>query len=133
MDSPFKKRASEFIDDPVALLSLVSPQPVRLFFEGDAENYFDRLVIVVGTPGSGKTTIARLLELDTLTALQRSHNKEYRELRALLHECHILDEGEPRYLSYRLPSGSNLRDLWELPYSEAVRGALLRSLIQAKT
>lgn len=133
MDNPFKKRASEYIAEPEGLLSLISPVPVGLFFEDSAEDYFDRLVIVVGTPGSGKTTVARLLELDTLVTLTRSdYNKEFRQLATVLHDKKILVDRLPRFIAVRLPVGSSLRDIWELPYSEAVRHSLLRSLIQAR-
>lgn len=135
MDNPFKKRATEFFEDAVGLLSLISPEPVRLFFDGDAESHFDRLVVVVGTPGSGKTTVARLMELDTLVSLIRStdYNKDLRALAAVLHEKLVLKDGRPRFVAYRLPAGSNLREIWELPYSEQVRHALLKSFIQARS
>lgn len=133
MDNPFKKRATEFIEEPSALLSLISPEPLRLFFEGDPTIFFDRLVVIVGTPGSGKTTLARLIEMDTLVALARSiPSRDNKQLVAALAECQILQDLCPRFIAYRIPVGSNLRDIWELPYSEAVRGALLRSFIQAR-
>lgn len=132
MDNPFKKRATEFIDDPAVLLSLVSPEPLRIFFENDATALFDRLSLVVGTPGSGKTTLARLLELDTIVALCRSVQRDSKQLVAALSECGVLRDLQPRFLGHRLPCGSNLRDIWELPYGQGVRAGLLRSLIQAR-
>lgn len=134
MDNPFKKRATEFIDDPSVLLSLLSPEPLRQFFEGDPTVLFDRLVIVVGTPGSGKTTLARLMEIDTLAALVRSvQSRDIKQLLSALAECQVLQDLSPRFLAYRISIGSNLRDIWELPYAESTRAALLRSLIQART
>ena len=133
MDNPFKKRATEYFDDPAALLSLVSAEPVHAFFSGQHEQLFDRPVTVVGTPGSGKTTLAQLLELDTLVALvQLARNNDNKNLVAELARFRILDDLVPTILAYRLPAGSTLRDIWQLPYSDSTRSALLRSFIQAR-
>jgi len=133
MDNPFKKRATEYFDDPAALLSLVSAEPVRAFFSGHHEQLFDRPVTIVGTPGSGKTTLAQLLELDTLVALiQLARNNDNKNLAAELAHFRILEDLVPTVLAYRLPAGSTLRDIWQLPYSQSTRSALLRSFIQAR-
>ena len=90
---------------------------------------------MVGTPGSGKTTIAKLFEFDTLVTLCSSVNNAgvgLRQLAAVLHEKKVLVDNIPRFLAYRLPAGSSLRDIWELPYQDAVKHALLRSFIQAR-
>jgi hypothetical protein len=134
MDNPFKKRATEYFEDPAAFLSLVSPEPVRTFFQRDYEQLFDRSVIVAGSPGSGKTTIAQLLELDTLLTLSTiANNGENRALASELTDFKILRDLVPTVLAFRLPAGSTLRDIWELPYSEQVKSAILRSFIQART
>lgn len=133
MDNPFKKRATEYFDDPTALLSLVSAEPIRAFFSGQHEQLFDRPVTVVGTPGSGKTTLAHLLELDTLVALvQLARNNDNKNLVAELAQFRILDNLVPTILAFRLPAGSTLRDIWQLPYSLSTRSALFRSFIQAR-
>lgn len=134
MDNPFKKRATEYFDDPAALLSLVSAEPISTFFAGNYEQLFDRSVIVAGAPGSGKTTLAQLMELDTLIALSiNSGSGENVKLVAELAQFKILDNLVPTILAFRLPAGSTLREIWELPYSAQVRSVLLRSFIQART
>lgn len=133
MDNPFKKRATEYIEDAQGLLSLLSAEPLRAFLDEDEQ--FDRLVIVVGTPGSGKTTIAKLFEFDTLATLCATYTNGGSGLRQLvdvLREKRLLINNRPRFLAYRLPAGSSLRDIWELPYQEATRHALLKSFIQAR-
>lgn len=133
MDNPFKKRATEYFEDPAALLSVLSPEPLRRFFEGNAASFFDRLVVVVGTPGSGKTSIARLIELDTVIALLRApQGPDQKDLVNTLTECQVLNDGRPRILAMRLPTSSDIRNIWELPYSKKIRHGLLRSLIQAR-
>jgi hypothetical protein len=133
MDNPFKKRATEYFDDPAALISLVSAGPVRAFFAGQYEQLFDRLVTVVGSPGSGKTTLAQLLEFDTLVALsQLGPNEPNKHLVAELADFRILDNLVPTVLAYRLPAGSTLRDIWQLPYTLPTRSTLLKSFVQAR-
>lgn len=134
MDNPFKKRATEYIADAQGLLTLISPEPLRLFFDKDASDQFDRLVVVVGTPGSGKTTLARLFEFDTLVTLSKSdYNRDFFQLSSVLHEKGMLVDRVPAFLGLRFAAGSSLRDVWELPYSESVLHSLLRSFIQART
>lgn len=135
MQNPFKKRATEFIEDSASFVALTSPGPLKLFFEGDSTVLFDRLVTVIGTPGSGKTTLARLMDIDTLFTLFKlldSNAENAKNLKNALVGYDIIRDGKPVFLSYRLPSSSNLRDIWELPYSETTRTNLLRSFIQAK-
>ncbi len=132
MQNPFKKRATEFIEDSASFVSLTSPAPLKLFFDGDSSVLFDRLVTVIGTPGSGKTTLARLMDIETLFTLLRSTHSDSKSLTSALANYQIIENLQPRFLSYRLPSSSNLRDIWELPYSENLRSALLRSFIQVK-
>lgn len=135
MDNPFKKRATEFIDEPLALLSLLSAEPIRVFFGKDASPCFDRLTLVIGTPGSGKTTIARLLEPDTLVEVIRSANNNDRESRQLaisLTDFQILRNNLPTILTHRVPCSSNLRSIWELPYAERTKHRLLRTFVQVR-
>ncbi|MBI4831911.1 MAG: hypothetical protein HY801_10240 [Candidatus Lindowbacteria bacterium] len=133
MDNPFKKRATEYFEDPASLILVLSPEPLRRFFEGNASAYYDRLVTVVGTPGSGKTSIARLVEFDTVIALLRTlHSKDHKDLAQTLGECDMLSDSRPKVLACRLPTTSDVRNIWELPYSVKIRHGLLRSLIQAR-
>lgn len=134
MDNPFKKRATEYFDDPASLIQVLSPEPLRRFFQDGSSAYFDRLVTIVGTPGSGKTSIARLVEFDTVVALLKSlHNKDHKELAQALAEFNILADSKPRIIAYRLPTSSDIRSIWELPYSTKIRHGLLRSFVQARS
>lgn len=132
--NPWHKRANEFIRDPAELLPLISPQPIHRFFEGDCSRLFDRLVMVVGAPGSGKTTLARLLELPTLLTMREfsRRNPEVKALVKSLSDAGVLDDLYPTLQALRLPAGGQLRAIWELPYDERLRHRLLRTMIQAK-
>lgn len=132
--NPWHKRANEFMRDAGELLPLVSPQPIRNFFKKDPERLFDRLVVVVGAPGSGKTTLARLLELRTLVAMRDfERNADVRDLLASLAQASVLQDLAPAVLALRLPTGGQLRSIWDLPYDERLRHRLLRAMIQAKS
>lgn len=132
--NPWHKRANEFIRDPAELLPLIAPQPIHRFFEGDCSRLFDRLVVVVGAPGSGKTTLARLLDLPTLLVMRdfSRRNPEVKALVTSLSQAGILDDLHPTLQALRLPAGGQLRSIWELPYNERLRHRLLRTMIQAK-
>lgn len=132
--NPWHKRANEFIRDANELLPLISPQPIKKFFQRESARLFDRLVVVVGSPGSGKTTLSRLLEFRTLAAVPDfKDNTEVRELLASLAKADVLDDLEPAVLALRLPAGGQLRSIWDLPYEPRLRHRLLRAMIEAKT
>lgn len=131
--NPWHKRANEFIREASELLPLISPSPIKKFFQKEPERLFDRLVVVVGSPGSGKTTLARLLELRTLAAARDfKGNADVRDLLASLAKAGVLQDLAPAVLALRLPTGGQLRSIWELPYDVRLRHRLLRSMIQAK-
>ncbi|HRH85844.1 MAG TPA: hypothetical protein PLO41_03260 [Rubrivivax sp.] len=132
--NPWHKRANEFIREANELLPLVSPQPIKKFFQKESERLFDRLVVVVGSPGSGKTTLARLLDIHTLAAARDfKSNSDVRDLLASLAKAAVLQDLQPAVLAHRLPTGGQLRSIWNLPYDERLRHRLLRSMVQAKT
>ena len=61
MSNPFEKRATEYLRDDEAFLPVVTPEPLVTFFRKPAREgrLYDRLAMIIGTPGSGKTTLAR--------------------------------------------------------------------------
>jgi hypothetical protein len=133
----FEKRATEYVRDSDIFLSLITPAPLRTFLEDSAkeERLYDRLTIIVGTPGSGKTTIATLLQFHFIDSLRRNQNRTgYKELVSALMACRAVDEdGRPLVVSVRLPLEAEYRDFWELPYAPATRTRLVLALIQARS
>ncbi len=135
MSNPFEKRATEYLRDDEAFLSVVTPAPLFTFFEPKAKDgvLFDRLVVVVGTPGSGKTTIATLLQYKTMQTLLRTTGMEnHKELVQALNRCGAMREGEIVVCGCRLALESEYRDFWELPYPDSVKTGLMHSLLQAR-
>lgn len=136
MANPFEKRATEYSRDSETFFSIVTPEPLRTFLEGPAkqEALYDRLVLITGTPGSGKTTMATLLQFHFVDALRRNEKRTgYRALVSALRACKAVDDdARPLVAGVRLPLESEYRDFWQLPYPEATRTRLVLALLQAR-
>jgi hypothetical protein len=135
MFNPFKKRASEYLRDDEAFLVTVSPAPLFTYLAPKAasDSLYDRLVLLIGTPGSGKTTIAKLFRFPTLqTLLRLTNSADYRALADGMTEARAVDRRKAKVTGCRLLLEGRHRGLWELPYPEEVRNRLLISLIQAR-
>lgn len=135
MANPFEKRATEYLRDSDTFLSIITPEPLRTFLERPAREgtLYDRLAIIVGTPGSGKTTIASVLQFHLVDAVRRVQGPGYKELLKALIACGALDDDErPRVAGVRLPLEAEYRDFWELPYSRVMRTKLVRALLEAR-
>ncbi len=135
MENPFLRRASEHIPDVEAYLAVISPEPVKTFLNpyGKSGVLYDRLVLLRGTPGSGKTTLARLFDYSTLTALvNKSEVPGFRSLLATLSECGAISDFRPAVMSCRLNMESDYRRIWNFPYPDEVKLRLTAALIQAR-
>lgn len=136
MASPFEKRAIEKVRHDEAFLPYVAPAPFDIYLKpyADKEVLFDRLVVLSGAPGSGKTTLARLFQVQTLSTLQRmaESSDALAELRDALANCRAYEGALPRIAGCRLSMEENYRDCWECPYEESVRQRLMRTLINAR-
>lgn len=135
MINPFEKRATEYLRDDEAFLAVVTPEPLATFFEKPAqeERLYDRLTMVIGTPGSGKTTLARLFEYPTLRTLLRNRSlTTYKPLIDTLTRCGALVDERPTLLGGRLPLEDEYREFWELPYPEELKTGLMLALLQAR-
>lgn len=136
MANPFEKRATEYLADSEAFLAVVTPEPLITFFKQPATDgsLYDRLAVVTGTPGSGKTTLARLFEYETVRTLLRNRNAgTYRSLTDALTACGVLENLIPVVLGARVPLESEYRDFWEFPYPEDTRMSLTTRLLEARS
>ncbi|MCP5417453.1 MAG: hypothetical protein H6965_10200 [Chromatiaceae bacterium] len=135
MANPFEKRATEYLRNDEAFLSVVSPAPLHSYFEQKARdgNLYDRLTMVIGTPGSGKTTIATLFQYKTLCTLLRNPGMDgYKELVHAMTKCGAISGNMLVIVGCRLPLETEYREFWELPYPEELRHGLIQSLLQAR-
>lgn len=136
MSNPFLRRATEYIRDDSAFLSIVSPEPLTTFVAKHNKRslLFQHTVRVIGTPGSGKTMMASLVEFRFVESVLRDQNNENNRLlaRAFVASGFAAEEA-PIVAAVRIPMESEYRDFWELPYDATVKTKLILSLIQART
>lgn len=135
MANPFQKRATEYVRDNEAFLAMVTPEPLVTFLKKPAleGRLYDRLAMIIGTPGSGKTTLARLFEFSTLnTLLNNRQLDDYSPLVDILTECGAILDQHPAFVGGRIPLEAEYRDFWELPYEEKLRTRLMIQLLQAR-
>jgi hypothetical protein len=134
MANPFLRRATEFIRDDSEFLSIVSPEPLLTFVAKHSrrDDLFDVPVRVIGSPGSGKTMMASLVDFRLVEIVLREDTDTNRVLGSALSRCGFTDGEKPKIAAVRLPMESEYRDFWELPYEPALKTKLLLSLIQAR-
>ena len=135
MANPFEKRATEYLRDDEAFLAIVTPEPLVTFFARPAKDgrLYDRLATIIGTPGSGKTTLATLFQYPTLRALLRNQSiSAHKPLVDALTECAAITDSEPAVAACRLPLEAEYRDFWEFPYSDDLKTGLMIGLLQAR-
>lgn len=134
MHNPFQKRASEHLVSSEAFLPLVSPVPLDLILNNsNISSLLDKLVYVLGTPGSGKTTFGRLFEFESLMTLhERRQLQALKPMAKVLTDCGVLSTDGPTILAARLPMDTEYREIWELPYEDRIKKELLLKLIQSR-
>ena len=136
MPNPFEKRATEYLRDDEAFLAVVTPEPLITFFQKPAKEgrLYDRLAMIIGTPGSGKTTLARLFQFTTLSTLLRNRSMtNHKPLLDALTTCGAIDDEQPSVIGGRLPLEAEYRDFWEFPYPDNFKAALMIALLQARS
>src|ERR1700677_1360560 len=136
MINPFEKRATEYLRDDEAFLAVVTPEPLATFFQKPAKEgrLYDRLAMIIGTPGSGKTTLARLFQYSTLRTLLRNRGvNAYKALIDTLTACGAIADELPTLLGGRLPLEAEYREFWEFPYPDDLKTGLMIALLQART
>jgi hypothetical protein len=125
--NPFLRRATEYIRDDSAFLSIVSPEPLTTFVAKHKKRavLFDYPVRVIGTPGSGKTMMASLVEFRLIESILRDQSSESNRTLASALTASGFTHGEvPLIAAVRIPMESEYRDFWELPYDAAIKTKL---------
>ena len=134
--NPFEKRATEYLRDDEAFLAYVTPEPLVTFFKKPAKEgrLYDRLTMIIGTPGSGKTTLARLFQFSTMRTLLRNKAlTTYKPLLDSLTVCGAIANEHPTLIGCRLPLEAEYREFWEFSYDEELKTGLMIALLQART
>lgn len=135
MANPFEKRATEYLRDDEAFLAMVTPEPLATFFQKPAkeDRLYDRLVMIIGTPGSGKTTLARLFQFSALRTLLRNRGlNNYKPLIDTLTACGAIANERPTVIGSRIALEAEYREFWEFPYPEDLKVGLMIALLQAR-
>lgn len=136
MANPFLRRATEYIRDPEAFLSVVSPSPLTTFLANSPHKneLFSHPIRVIGSPGTGKTMLATLAEFRMVeTILRDLGNATNKPLaKALSDAGFVTDQLVPRVAAVRVPMESEYRDFWELPYDPSIKTKLAFWLLQAR-
>ena len=135
MANPFLQRATEFIRDDSSFLAVVSPEPLTTFVANHPKKdmLLDFPVRIIGSPGSGKTMMAMLVEFQLVEAILRDQSSDSnRALASALAACNFIQGERPAVAAVRLPMESEYRDFWELPYEADIKTKLVLSLIQAR-
>lgn len=136
MVNHFEKRATEYLRDDEAFLAIVTPEPLATFFQKPAQEgrLYDRLSVIIGTPGSGKTTLARLFQFPTLRTLLRNRDlATFKPLIDTLSACRAIADERPTVVGARLPLEAEYRDFWEFPYPDELKTGLMIALLQARS
>lgn len=135
MANPFFRRATEYIRDAEAFLSIVSPLPLTTFLAESPhkEQLFTHPIRIIGSPGTGKTMLATLAEFQMVETILRDQSSTTNKAlaRALADAGFVVDR-RPHVAAIRIPMESEYRDFWELPYPEEVRTKLAFRLLQAR-
>ena len=135
MANPFLRRATEYVREDEAFLSIVSPAPLTTFLATNKhkDDMFEVPVRIIGAPGSGKTMLATLAEFKMVeTILKDKTSPTNRTLAAALAQAGFLRDGKPHVAAVRVPMESEYRDFWELPYDPSVKAKLAFWLVQAR-
>jgi hypothetical protein len=106
----FKYRAGDApVIDTGLFLHLYVPNLVATTLKPE-DFHAPKLLVVRGSPGSGKSSLLRLLQVETLLALREAQPNEQAIIERL-RELDVWDDDGPRAVGVYLQCDSNLRDL----------------------
>jgi hypothetical protein len=113
----FKIRAADApIIETAQFLQLYCPLLLDQLQRDDL--FVPKLIVVRGSPGSGKSSLLRLFETDTLLAIHARRQPSDQDLVERLTELGILADSGPRALGLYIQCDSSLRDIANLPTTQ---------------
>lgn len=99
--------------DTSQFLQLYCPLLLNQFERDDL--FIPKLIIVSGSPGSGKSSILRLFDTETLLAIhERPAFHRETDLVERLTELGVLDEAGPTIVGISIHCDSTVRDIWDV-------------------
>lgn len=125
----FKIRAADApIIETSQFLQLYCPSLLDQLEHDDL--FVPKLIIIRGSPGSGKSSLLRLFEADTLTTVhsRRRQNRD-EDLVHRLERLDVLSDSGPKVLGIYIQCDSSIRDIAHLPSDT---GQLLNALLDVR-
>lgn len=92
--------------------------PLLLDHLEQSDLFVPKLIVVRGSPGSGKSSLLRLFDTETLLAVHARRQPSDQALVDRLTELGILSDSGPRTLGIYIQCDSSLRDISNLPQSQ---------------
>ncbi len=132
IENAFKIRAA---DSPIIntsqFLNLYSPNFLSNIEKDDL--FIPKLIIIRGNPGSGKSSLLRLFETDSLIRLHKRRN-QMRDSGVLLHlqDLNIIDDTGPKCIGIYLQCDSSLQDISNLHANQGTTLHILNTFIDIR-
>lgn len=122
-ENPFRERAAEQYADAKRFVKMFAPGAIPIL----PDTLWDRLIVLRSTPGSGKTSLMRLFEIDSVVWI-RTLNKAEPVYGALADRA-VFDEARVLKLAVRIDLDRDYMSLLDLPAEEdTIRRIFLRLL-----
>lgn len=126
----FKYRAADApMIDTALFLHLYVPTLLGLLAQNDVLS--PRLLVLRGSPGSGKSSILRLFQVETLIALRGRPGQNEQSIVERLQELGAWGEDGPRAVGIYIQCDSSLRDLANVAAGDS-NGKLLNALLDVR-
>lgn len=126
--NPFRSRASEQFRDTIGFLSHVGEDILDLL---NPDVIWDRPLILRSAPGGGKTTLLRLLSIDSLVGVS-GRRVDFRELTSRLGSIGAIDDTGPLRLGIFINLGHDYRTLASCGAPSQVGSLLFLRLLDAR-
>lgn len=132
--NPFKIRASEKLESESSFLRMYSPIILDTIVEKQAEEkLWNNLLFIRSSPGAGKTSLLRIFDPSTLTAVFNNKTASYyKDLLGYLKKLEIINDEGIKVLGVYLSCTRNYETLEDLEISSAQKKRLFFALINAR-
>jgi len=131
--NPFKLRASEKIESDAHFLKLFSPEILDLLIDLEKEGVlWNNVLFIRSSPGAGKTSLLRIFEPNSLTAIFNRRSQEYKELFQSLAKLNVITNDGIKLLGITIRCTRNYELLEDLKINENYSKRLFFSLLNSR-